>query len=268
MKLSVVMVRMFIVPFPQLKLCLDGINIKCHDLYAWMDIGQIVQIPIGPGEQVTCDKGSMCYTSDKVKMEAKFLGLMQTLGRVVGGGSLFSITFTNENDELGYVAMTPTVPGVIVPIDMTENPEILASRDSYVCSIGSGEDTSVTATFNPATSAAGCLCSGEGLVMQSIKGGTQAFLVAMGTVIIKNLREGEEIIVDSDSILALTKGIEMEVRLTAQCCSLSQMCGGEGLYNTVLRGPGTIWMESMSISRLRALFPPPPENNGGDSGGE
>ena len=203
-------------------------------------------------------------------MEVKFLGFLKTLGRIAGGGSLFSVTFTNKNDEMGYVAMTPTVPGVIVPIDMTEHPEILASRDSYICSIGSGEDTSVTASFNPATSAAGCVCTGEGLVMQSIKGGTQAFLVAMGTVVVKNLGENEEIIVDTDSLLAMTTGVKLDARVTAQCCSCSQMCGGEGLFNTVLRGPGTVWMESMSISRLRALFPPPPENDGagGDGGGD
>ena len=235
--------------------------------------GQIVQIPIAPGEAVTCDKGSMCYSSDRVKMEAKFLGFMKTLGRIAGGGNLFSVTYTNEGDELGYVAMTPTVPGLVVPIDMTEYPEILASRDSYLCSFGTGEDTVVSATFNPASSAAACLCGGEGIIMQNIIGGTTSFLVAMGTVIIKTLEAGEEIIVDTDAILAFTRGVEFDVRLAANCCSLNMCCGGEGVFNTVLTGPGKVWLESMSISRLRALFPPRPDNSGGsgddgDDGGD
>jgi DNA-binding winged helix-turn-helix (wHTH) protein len=33
-------------------------------------------------------------------------------------------------------------------------------------------------------------------------------------------------------------------------------CAGEGIFNTELTGPGTIYLQSMSIDKLRRLFPP------------
>ena len=222
--------------------------------------GQVCQIPLAPGQAVTCDSGGMCYTSNDVKMEARFLGFFKTLGRFAGGGSLMSITYTNEGSEIGYVAMTPNIPGVVVPIDMREYPRLLCSRDSFLCSLGTGEDTVVGMGFNPSSSVAGCFCGGEDLIMQGVNDGTMCFMAGMGTVITKKLEEGEEMLVDTNSILCLTAGIGFDARKTAQCCSVAQCCGGEGLFNTVLKGPGTVWMESMSIGKLRALFPPPPAN--------
>lgn len=229
--------------------------------------GQVCQIPLAPGQEVTCDSGGMCYTSNDVKMEAKFLGFFSTLGRLAGGGSLMSITYTNEGSEQGYVAMTPNMPGVVIPINMREYPNLLCSRDSYLCSMGSGNDTAIGMGFNPSSSMAGCLCGGEALIMQKVDGGTMCFMAGMGTVITKKLEDGEEILVDTNSILCLTAGVGFDVRKTADTCSMAQCCGGEGLFNTVLKGPGTVWMESMSIGRLRALFPPPPDNSGDGGGG-
>jgi len=97
-----------------------------------------------------------------------------------------------------------------------------------------------------------------------------SFLTGMGTVIKKTLEEGEEILIDTDAFLAMTEGTSIDVRQTAQCCSCAQLCGGEGFYNTVLTGPGVVWMESMSIARLRALFKgtTPPSGSDGDGDGD
>jgi len=90
-----------------------------------------------------------------------------------------------------------------------------------------------------------------------------SFLTGMGTVIKKTLEEGEEILIDTDALLAMTEGTSIDVRQTAQCCSCAQLCGGEGFYNTVLTGPGVVWMESMSIGKLRSLFPQASSGNDG-----
>merc|ERR1712071_283064 len=94
--------------------------------------------------------------------------------------------------------------------------------------------------------------------MQEVRGGTTCFLAGMGTIITKALDRGEEILVDSHSILGFTEGVSYDARRTAKCCSKGQCCGRAGLFNTLLTGPGTLWMESMSIGKLRRLFPPPP----------
>ena len=44
-------------------------------------------------------------------------------------------------------------------------------------------------------------------------------------------------------------------------------CGGEGIFNTELTGPGTIFMQSMSIDKMRMFFlPNVASNDTGDDG--
>jgi uncharacterized protein (AIM24 family) len=46
-------------------------------------------------------------------------------------------------------------------------------------------------------------------------------------------------------------------------------CSGEGLFNTTFSGPGKIWIQSMSIDKMRTLFPPNVQqsSDGADGGG-
>ena len=80
------------------------------------------------------------------------------------------------------------------------------------------------------------------------------FSKAMDTVVIKTLAAGEEILVDGDAILAFEGSVKIDVRYVgnvAACC-----CGGEGVFNTLMQGPGKIWLQSMGIDKMRKLFPP------------
>lgn len=49
--------------------------------------------------------------------------------------------------------------------------------------------------------------------------------------------------------------------ITTICCS------GEGLFNTTFTGPGKIWIQSMSIDKMRTLFPPQSASDGGGGDG-
>lgn len=235
---------------------------------------QIVQFPLRAGRSVTCFSGAMAYMSDHVKMEVKLAGLMKTFGRLAGGGSLFQITYTNTSEfEDGFISMTPDYPGVIVPINMTETNEILALRDSFLCSTipESGEETEIGAGINPANSVLGFCCGGVDFIVQSVKNGEYAFLMAMGTVVTKTLDAGETILIDTDSILCFESSVRVDIRrvggIAAMCCA------GEGLFNTELSGPGKVWVQSMSIDKMRKLFPPrvisaSEGGDGGDGGGD
>lgn len=153
----------------------------------WEIIGadcQFVQFPLRAGKKVTCFSGAMAYMSDGVKLSVKLAGFAKTFGRLAGGGSLFQLTYTNEGNQDGYVAMTPDYPGIIVPIDFSSSGRILALRDSFLCSTiaPSGAETNIGAGFNPANSVGGVCCSGFDLIVQTIDGpGTVAFIMAMGT---------------------------------------------------------------------------------------
>jgi len=122
----------------------------------------------------------MAYMSNTVKMEVKLAGISNTLKRLAGGGSIFQVTYTNESDtQEGYISMTPDYPGIIVPIDMKDHGEIVALRDSYLCSTipQYDEETQVGADlFKPEGMVAFC-CAGFDFIVQTIEQGEWAFLV-------------------------------------------------------------------------------------------
>jgi uncharacterized protein (AIM24 family) len=188
--------------------------------------------------------------SDGIQMEAKFGGFGKTFGRLAGGGSLFEIEYTNNSGIDGYIAMTPDYPGVILPIDMRVSRKIIAVRDSYLCGAsGLGEGFPViSAGFNPANSVGAFLCSGFDFIVQTLEDGHWAFLMAMGTVIKKTLTAGESIQVDGDSLLCFEPTITLDIKPVGSL--LTMCCSAEGLFNTTLTGPGTIWLQSMGIDKV------------------
>ena len=124
---------------------------------------QIVQFPVRAGRKVMCFSGAMAYMSDNMSMECQLAGFGKTFGRLAGGGSLFQITYTNNDSvEDGYIGMTPDYPGMIVPINMSITGKVVALRDSFLCAtVGIGNQmTDVGAGFNPASTALSFCCSG------------------------------------------------------------------------------------------------------------
>lgn len=227
---------------------------------------QVVQFPIRPNRKIHCFSGAMAYMSDGIQMEAKLGGFKRTFGRIAGGGSVFEIEYTNTSGVDGYIGMTPDYPGVIVPIKMSTVGRIVALRDSYLCgTVGLGDNvTDIGAGFNPANSVGAFCCSGFDFIVQTLQGGDWVFLMAMGTVIKKTLKQGESILVDGDSLLCFEGSVTVDIRAVGNIAAIC--CGGEGIFNTELTGPGTIWMQSLSIDKLRKLFPPKVAKSGGGGG--
>ncbi|KAG7361504.1 mitochondrial biogenesis AIM24 [Nitzschia inconspicua] len=229
---------------------------------------QIVQFPLKRGRQIMCFSGAMAYMSDGIKMDVQLAGFQKTFGRLAGGGSLFQVTYTNESgDDNAYIACTGDYPGVIVPMNMSSTGKIICLRDSFLCAtVGLGRPmTNISAGFNPASNPISFCCSGIDFIVQTVENGEYAFLMAMGTVIKKTLRVGESILVDGDSVLAFESSVTVDVRAVGNIAAIC--CGGEGIFNTELSGPGTIYLQSMSIDKLRRLFPPHVSSSSGDGDG-
>ena len=202
--------------------------------------------------------------SDGIKLEIKTGNLMSMMGAGLSGESLMKCVYTNNTSKPGYVAITGDIPGVLVPINMRTTTTLKCKRGAWVCSTGSLE-TSIAADFNRPNSLGACCFSGIDFVVQTLSGGSWSFLGAMGTVIARTLVQGEEILVDTNSILAFDESVTIDVRAVGGCGAMC--CAGEGAFNTLMRGPGKIYLQSMPIEKLRSLFPKPPDQKEGGAGG-
>lgn len=50
----------------------------------------------------------------------------------------------------------------------------------------------------------------------------------------------------------MTKGVDLSIETVPGLKNI--MFGGEGLFLTTLKGPGTVWLQSMPISKLASLL--------------
>jgi uncharacterized protein (AIM24 family) len=214
---------------------------------------QILTMALNPGDVLKGSPGSMMFMSDNVKADAN---LTCSISRVCVGESCFEVDFENTSNSQGYVGVTPSFPAKIVPIDLnTVGGSLIAKGGAYFSHIGN-VNVDISCDF----SCLRCCCGGAGMTRQKLNGDGTAFLEAGGTIIQKQLAEGETVVVDTESVVAWAETVEMGLRTAGGCCMCC--CGGEGLFNTTMTGPGLLVMQSMSFEKyVRALVPPQPRND-------
>jgi len=229
------------------------------DYTIYGDDMQFVEIQLDPMESLIAEAGAMMYMDDSITMDAIFgdgsgrdegkglMGKMLGAGkRVVTGESLFMTEFLNRGRERKSIAFAGPYPGKIVPLDIGDyGGELICQRDSFLCA-AKGISIEIAFQRNIATGFFG----GEGFIMQRLIGDGLTFLHAGGTVIKKELRPGETFKLDTGCLVAMTTSIDYNIEMVGNI--KSALFGGEGLFLATLRGPGTIWMQSLPFSRLAA----------------
>jgi len=229
----------------------------------------IVARPLAPGETFQSEPGAMVFMSEFVKLSAKFGGIFKTISQVISGEALVKVNYVNESSSaMGYVALTPNQPfSMVIPVVMPALPggSLNVKRGAYLAGT---PDIYARAKLLPAKDALACACGGLPPIIQEIKsesGDGRAFLSAAGTIVARPLLPGEEIVVDSQTIVGFENTVTFEVRNVGSfmnCC-----LGGEGCFNTVLTGPGNVYLQSISTDKLMSQLvtiqqdSPPPDNN-------
>ena len=124
----------------------------------------------------------------------------------------------------------------------------------------------VTIRYRLTPNIASAFCGGHGLVLNVISGTGVAFLNASGTVLSKYLRPNEELIAEQHCVLAFQDTVTFDVRQTGNCWFMC--CSGQGVFNTVLRGPGLVLLQTMPLQRYAGKIYTGSGNSGGggDSG--
>lgn len=223
----------------------------------WNITGQnmgILTIPLAPGQQIQTEPGTMCFASNGTRCLVKFGGF----GHILSGEAIFKSMWHNSTGIPGYISLTPNIPATIVPILLDQlGGSIKCKRDAFMAAIN--PNVKITIALLPTDSCLACCCSGMDMFMQQIVGSGWVFMQAHGTIMQKMLGPGEEIVVDTNSVVAVSGSVTVDVTVSGSCGAVC--CAGEGLFNTTLKGPGLIILCSMPIEKLRKLFPPPMTNN-------
>ena len=86
--------------------------------------------------------------------------------------------------------------------------------------------------------------------MQRLSGYGTAFLEFDGHVIEYGLQPGQQIVVDTGYLAAMENTCTMEIKSVPGLKNM--VFGGEGVFNTVITGPGRIWLQTMPMSNVAA----------------
>ena len=84
--------------------------------------------------------------------------------------------------------------------------------------------------------------------MQKLSGSGMAFVEIDGDLVEYNLAPGQQLLVDTGNVAGFETSVSMEIR---QVQGLkNKLLGGEGFFNTLLTGPGKVWLQTMPISSV------------------
>lgn len=217
---------------------------------------QFVEIELDPGESTIAEAGAMMIMEDGIEMEtifgdgsssqkSGFLGKLVGAGkRLITGESLFMTVFTNKDAGKKHVSFAAPYPGKIIPVDLAElGGKVICQKDSFLCA---AKGVSIGIEFQRKLGAG--FFGGEGFIMQKLEGDGLAFLHAGGTIHERKLMPGERLRIDTGCLVALTKDVDYDIEFVGKV--KTAFFGGEGLFFATVKGPGTVWVQSLPFSRL------------------
>lgn len=216
---------------------------------------QFVEIELDPGESAIAEAGSMMFKHPAVSMDtvfgdgskkqSGFFGSLASAGkRLLTGESLFMTVFTHQGQGKARISFASPYPGTILAFNLAEmGGTLVAQKDAFLCA---AKGVSIGIYFQRKIMTG--LFGGEGFIMQRLDGDGFAFVHVGGCVVERQLAPGEELHIDTGCVAAMTADVEFDIERAGSIKSM--IFGGEGFFFAKLRGPGTVWIQSLPFSRL------------------
>lgn len=197
------------------------------------------------GEAMITERGSMSWMSPNMKMETTSNGgIGKALGRMFAGEAIFQNRYTAEGGK-GMIAFASSFPGEIRAWDVTPGNEVIVQKAGFLAAEANVE----LSVFFQKKLGAGFF-GGEGFIMQRLSGHGTALLEFDGHVVEYNLQPGQQIVVDTGYLAAMDATCSMEIKTVPGLKNM--VFGGEGVFNTLITGPGRVWLQTMPISGVAA----------------
>ena len=214
----------------------------------------VVVCELEAGEKIITEGGGMAWMSPNMKMETTGGGIGKMFGRALSGDTLFQNIYTAERTN-GMISIASSFPGSIKAFELTPGHEIILQKSAYLAS-----EACVALSLHFRNQLGSGLFGGEGFILQKLSGNGIAFAEFDGHVIEYELQPGQQIVIDTGHLAAMSVTCQMDIQTVPGIKNM--FLGGEGLFNTVVTGPGHVWLQTMPISNMAgALLPYLPTSN-------
>jgi uncharacterized protein (TIGR00266 family) len=207
----------------------------------------VLEVELDPNESVFSESGELSWMTASIQMTTHTQmggggGLFGVIKRVAGGGSLF-MTEYRAIQYPGAVSFATKVPGHIVPVQLGQGPEFMVHRHGFLCAT---PQVTIGVGFQQSLGAG--IFGGSGFMLQRVGGQGTAWLELSGELIQKNLAPGETLLVHPGHVGAFQATMGFQITMVPGIKNM--IFGGDGIFLAVLQGPGTVWLQTLPISRL------------------
>jgi uncharacterized protein (TIGR00266 family) len=207
----------------------------------------VLEVQLDPNDSVYAESGELSWMTASIQMTTHTQmggggGLLGMFKRAVGGGSFF-MTEYRAIQSPGEVAFATKVPGHIVPVPVGPGSEYMVHRHGFLCAT---PQVTIGVGFQQSLGAG--IFGGDGFLLQKIGGSGTAWLELSGELIQKNLAPGETLRVHPGHVGAFQSSVGFQI--TTVPGIKNAIFGGDGIFLAALTGPGTVWLQTLPISRL------------------
>ena len=200
------------------------------------------------GEKMITEKGSMAWMSPNMQMETKGGGLGKMFSKAFSGESMFQNNYTARGGA-GMIAFTSSFPGEIKVVEIGPGKEMIVQKSAF---LASEEGVNLSIHFQKRLGAG--LFGGEGFIMQRLSGNGIAFVEIDGDLVEYELKPGQKLVVDTGNVAGFEPSVQMDIQAVSGAKNM--IFGGEGIFNTVLTGPGRVWLQTMPIYNVANAIRP------------
>ncbi|MBQ7677320.1 MAG: TIGR00266 family protein [Lachnospiraceae bacterium] len=195
------------------------------------------------GEAINCEAGAMSWMDPTIQMETKSGGLGKLVGRVLTNETLFLNRYVANAD--GEIAFSANSPGEIRAIDIQPGRSVVCQKGAF---LASDESVDLDIFFQKKIGTG--FFGGEGFVMQKLSGQGTALIEIDGSTVEYELAAGESKTIDSGYLVMMDDTCSIDVVMIKGVKNV--LFGGEGLFNTVVTGPGRIVLQTMPMVQIVA----------------
>lgn len=208
----------------------------------------VVECQLSPEEAMITERGSMCWMTPNMEMKTSAGGAGKVFGRIFSGESIFQNIYTARGGQ-GMIAFASSFPGSIRAVEIAPDHPVVVQKTGFLAS-ETGVELSI---FFQKKLGAGVF-GGEGFIMQQLSGRGTAFLELDGYAVEYTLAAGQQMVVDTGNLAMMDATCSIEIQSVKGVKNV--LFGGEGLFNTVVTGPGRIVLQTMPVSGFAAAMAP------------
>lgn len=209
----------------------------------------VVMCTLKANETMITERGSMAWMSPNMKMETEAPGgIGKAFGRMFSGESMFMNYYTAQGGD-GLIAFASSFPGEILAFDITPETPIIVQKSAF---LASEMGVQLSVHFNKKFGTG--MFGGEGFIMQKLSGTGKAFIEIDGHCVRYDLAPGQSIVIDTGYLAMMDATCNMDIVKVSGVKNV--LFGGEGLFNTVVTGPGRVFLQTMPISNVASALMP------------